>query len=239
MASQGEGHRGRQVECGSARGGGCRDRGHGDIRVATTGDPASHRMQLLRPELVALGVDARPEHRCPDAVAATRDDVDRHIEHTGGQPFPAGVHRDECPSGAAQHDRRTVAGPDGELGVGSGGHDHVRRWQIAGADRRSSSSHVGIEHLHTVLLVDHRPRRARQPALVLDLRRTATHIGRAHVAVSRIGGDGREHVSSHRTPEEFEHRDDRAPISGRTERRNRRRRRDRADLVRRRRRTTP
>ena len=39
----------------------------------------------------------------------------------------------------------------------------------AGASGHSGSIQVGIEHLHAVLLVDHRPGRAREPALVLDL----------------------------------------------------------------------
>ncbi len=169
MASQGEGHRGRHVERGPTRDGGGRDRGRGSIGVATTRNPARHGVQLVRSELVALGVDARPEHRGPDMVAASRDDVDRHVEHTGGQPLPAGVDRDECSSGAAQHDGRTVAGPDRELGVGSRRDDHVRGGKVAGASGHSGTIQVGIEHLHAVLLVDHRPGRAREPALVLDL----------------------------------------------------------------------
>ena len=66
MASQGEGHGRRHVERRPTRDGVGRDRGRGSIRVATTRNPARHGVQLVRSELVALGVDAGPEHRGPD-----------------------------------------------------------------------------------------------------------------------------------------------------------------------------
>ena len=237
MAPQGPGHGSRHIERGLSGGGDCGDRGRCGIGITTAGHPGRHRPELDPPELVALGADARPEHRGPDAVTTIDDQADGNVEHAGGQPLPARMDGHERSFVAAQHDRRTITGPDRQVGVDRGRHDHVGRGEITGARGRSRPCRVGVEHPDTVFLVDHRPRRPGECALALDLRWTPERFGRTHVAVDRIGGDDREHASAHRTPEEFVHRDDRAPISGRTERRSRRRRRDRADRARRRRRT--
>lgn len=107
--------------------------------------PSNDAVEVVATELIARRVDARSERGADRTAALRAKPIDRGLDHTGEQPWPAGVHGSGRGVGR-EHERGAVGSEHGQREAGNRGHDGVG-FGRGGRRRAVSNDNATAMHL--------------------------------------------------------------------------------------------